>query len=176
MVDEERTREVVTGFVDAVNRHDIDSIVERVHPTIHISFAGLTPFEGKERVRSYFEWFAGYGARWDLDIVNAEPGHAHCRLDTFDRWSEIAGISPLRYSRVDFDVDGELVARIETEFTDSSSDALGRLLESFTPWAIEHYPELYTDDGDYDYSFSNGARMVDVMRQWRAGTGEGPVG
>lgn len=156
----------VVAFVEAVNAHDVDRILEIVSDDIHISFAGLTPFEGKERVRSYFEWFAGYGASWDLEIVERGLEIARCRLAAHDRWSELAGISPLRYSRVDITVESGLISRIETEFTPETNQALSAVLEAFTPWATARYPELYTEDGDYAYYLDTGARMVEAMKKW----------
>lgn len=160
-------RQLVERFVEAVNRHDSAAVAAAVTPDAHISFAGLTPFEGRARVRAYFDWFAGYGARWDLELVTVEPGFVRCRLAAHDRWSEAAGISPLTYSRVDFTIDGHHIARVETEFTPQTNEALSSLLERFTPWATTHYPELYTGEGDYDYSFDSGIRMVEAMRQFQ---------
>ena len=39
------------GFVDAVNRHDSNGIISAVTTDAHISFAGHTPFEGRDRAR-----------------------------------------------------------------------------------------------------------------------------
>jgi len=157
----------VERLVEAINRHDTDTIVDLVTDDVSVTFAGLTPFEGKERVRSYFEWFAGYGARWDLDIVEVGSDTATCKLAAHDRWSEAAGISPLIYSRVEIAFRGSLVRRIETEFTPETNAALSAVLEAITPWATEKYPELYTEDGDYAYYLDTGARMVEVMREWK---------
>ena len=161
-------RRVVARFVGAVNQHDSSSIASAVTPDVHISFAGLTPFEGRDRVLRYFEWFAGYSASWDLETVSEEPGFVRCRLAARDKWSEAAGISPLTYSRVDITIEDGLIARIETEFTPETNAALSSLLERFTPWATTNHLELYTEDGDYDYSFDSGVRMVEAMREFQA--------
>ena len=158
---------LVERFVKAVNDHDVDRVLELVTDDAHVSFAGLTPFEGKDRVRAYFEWFAGYGASWQLDIVGCRGNSIRCRLAAHDGWSEAAGISPLMYSRVDISFKNGLVSMIETEFSPETNHELSQVLESFTPWAAERYPELYTEDGDYAYYRDTGARMVEAMQKWK---------
>lgn len=157
----------VERFVAAVNDHDVDRIVSLVTDDVLVSFAGLTPFEGKDGVRSYFAWFAGYDAWWDLEIVSVENDLARCRLAAHDRFSEAAGISPLRYSRVDITVENGLVCRVETEFSPETNAALSEVLEQFTPWAMARHPDLYTEDGNYAYFLDTGARMVAAMREWK---------
>ena len=108
-------RRVVARFVGAVNQHDSSSIASAVTPDVHISFAGLTPFEGRDRVLRYFEWFAGYSASWDLETVSEEPGFVRCRLAARDKWSEAAGISPLTYSRVDITIEDVLASPVVSD-------------------------------------------------------------
>jgi len=159
---------IVREFIATVNSHDVEAVGAMVAEDASVAFAGFTPFEGRDRIGDYFAFFAGFHARWDYTSTESRDNVVSGTMAAHDEWSEAAGISPLVYAKFELTVRDGLIARIDTEFTKESNQALSELLERFTPWAAAKHPELYDEEGDYIYDESTGSGMVAAIRDWVA--------
>lgn len=158
--------ELVTRLEKAVNDGDSEAIVELFDPNAQVTIPALSGFRGTDEIRSLFEFCAGVQVHWSFQDCVVQGDSITCRVKQHDGWADRAGIAPLEYERMTLTVRNGLITLLEGAWTESTRAKLGTQLETFTPWAVAHHPELYTTSGDFSYTRRAGAGFIRAMQEW----------
>lgn len=160
--------EVVAELEKRVNTGDVDGVMELFSSDPLVTIPALGPRQGRNAVRALFDFCAGIEVRWHIREVAEREGGADCMVDQFDGWASLMGLAPLQYERFQLWLDDGLISRIEGTWSEDTLAALGAALEDFTPWAVQHHPELYGPDGDFHFTRSAGEGFIAAAREWMA--------
>ena len=161
-------REVVEALQLAVNARDVDAAVALFDDDAAVSIPALGPRQGKEQIRELFDFCAGIEVRWELTDYGIDESVVRCTADQYDGWAIAAGLAPLRYQSFSVTVADGLISSLAASWSQTTNVALGRMVEKFTPWAIENHPELYSTDGDFKYTYDSGAGYIKAMQEFLA--------
>lgn len=161
--------ELVARLEKAVNDGDSDAAAALFHPNAQVTIPALSGFRGTDEIRSLFEFCAGIQVNWSFEDCVVQGDSITCRVNQHDGWADGAGIAPLEYERMTLIVRDGLIMLLEGAWTESTRTALGARLETFTPWAVAHHPELYTPSGDFSYTRRAGEGFIRAMQEWLSG-------
>lgn len=157
---------VVLSLVDAVNRRDVDAVMAIVSDDARVSIPALSGRHGRDEIRAFFEFCAGIEVSWEISGLITHGERVVCQVAQHDGWADLLGIAPLVYETMELAVGDEGIIEIKGEWSKETLHRLGAQLESFTPWAIETHPELYTEDGDFRYTREAGEGFIRAAEEW----------
>lgn len=161
-------RAIVTAYLDAVNRHDIDGALACLSDDFTLEFVG-GPAMGKAGMASAMGWDAGVGGRVQWEVV--EEGAREVAVDGTEsnEFFRLLGVGPLPFrSRFRVDDHGRIV-RQRHQSQGPGSDYASALAEAVA-WAERKEPEELAEiypNGELVYSEAMGRRWVALLRRWK---------
>lgn len=165
-------RAVVTAYLDAVNRHDVDQAMRHLSDGFRLEFAG-GPSMAKADMASMLGWDAGVEGRVGWEIVAEEASEVVVEGQETNEFFRLLDVGHLRFrSRFRVDDDGRIThQRHEVQ---SLGDRYGEVLAEAVAWAQEHEPEELAEiypQGRLIHSEAMGRRWVALLRRWRKARG-----
>lgn len=161
-------RAIVTAYLDAASRHDVDAALRHLDDDFELTFSG-GPSMGKEAMTAALGWDAGVGGRLDWVVVEEDGPELVVEGTETNAFFRLLGAEPLAF-RSRFRVGGD--GRITHQHHEVRGPGAGyeEALAEAVAWAGEHEPdelaEIYPD-GRLVYSEEMGRRWVALLRRWR---------
>ena len=161
---------------DAMNRHDIDAILQMFTDDALFEIDARPPWVGHAQIREILEYDAAVHGKLRFincisegDIVTGEL------LEQNDRLAAI-GIETLRYSSCRLAFHEGRIQRFSAVREAAGAQRSRDAWTPFLPWLAAHYPadrvRLFTPEGRFIQNRENGARVVLLLREWREGQRE----
>jgi hypothetical protein len=157
---------VVANLAEAVNRRDVEAVMAIIAGDATVTIPALSGRQGRDEIEAFFEFCAGIGVSWEVSDTIVHGDAVTCQVAQRDGWADLVGVAPLVYETMTIMVRNGRVAGIEGQWSSETLQRLGSQLESFTPWAVEHHPELYTEDGDFRYTREAGEGFIRAAEEW----------
>lgn len=162
---------IARGWVDAINRGDVDAALALTTTDIVIRPALGGYYYRRERVREVLEWRAALNERWKVVSweYDGRDREVHVRFELAnDAWALVT--PPPNLEAVLVLGGGGLLA----ESIRSGSDDLRRPLAPFLAWAREEHPlqlGMVWLNGQPVLDREAAVRLLDLLRAWRAAEG-----
>lgn len=157
---------VVANLAEAVNRRDVDAVMAMIAADATVTIPALSGRHGRDEVKAFFEFCAGIEVSWEVSGTFVYGDAVRCQVAQRDGWADLLGVAPLVYETMTITVHDGRIAGIEGQWSNETLQRLGAQLESFTPWAVENHPELYTEDGDFRYTREAGEGFIRAAEEW----------
>ena len=168
---------VVRDLERAANRHAVDEVLGMLADDVEFELEGLGSLVGKEEMRRVFEYDAGVHGELHLVNCTARGQVVECRLvERNDRLRE-AGLDEMHYPSCvfAFTTAESTTARIRSWRAVPDPDEM-RSFERFwgrvRRWIAENHPadsaRIFTSDGRFIRTRSNGERAVQLAREYRS--------
>ncbi|MHB1007617.1 MAG: YybH family protein [Chloroflexota bacterium] len=162
---------LVELYQDAVNHHDLATIMSLYGDDVAYELVGQDLLTGKERLRAYHDYEAGIGSTVTIEGCKAEGDSIVCRMRECNQWLVAAGLPPIEYPRVEFSFDGTQIRRLVLEMTEETLHQVGEVMQAFMPWALSSHPReaesLFSAAGEFIYSRESGELALRLMKEWR---------
>ncbi len=168
---------VVRGLERAANRHAIDEVMDVFTDDVEFELVGLARLVGKEDMRRVFEYDEGVNGEIHLLNLTARDDVVECLLVERNDRLRVAGVGEMRYPSCVFSFtdDGSAGAKIRSWRAAPDPEAM-RAFDGFwrevRRWIVDRHPtdaaRMFTSDGRFVRTRSNGARSVQLAREYRS--------
>lgn len=169
-------REIVTAYLDALATHDLDAATDLLSDDFRMVFTDFGFEAEKGDVVTMLGWDVGTNGRFRYEFDPAPGDTLQVVLVERNAFLDHLGLDPIE-AEMGFTVSNEAIARI-TYRTDSASanpDVISQALAPAVAWAREHRPGLLDEiypNGSIRYSRWSAEQWVQLLRDWRASSGE----
>lgn len=161
----------VMEYQDHKNQQDLDFVLGMFTEDASLSFGPMGSLAGIEQVRAIHEYDVALDTKLQFEDCNAVDHDVSCRTTETNDWLSLAYIESITYeeSRFAFTPDGRIQS-VAATLSPESGAVLRAAIARFDTWARANQPDeyaaLFSQDGSFAYSFENGERVLDLLRQW----------
>ena len=163
--------EIVLGYKDALNTHNVDSLLSFYSIDIVFSIPDLKMYlSGKDALRGVAEYDSVLNTIMTLSNVTVSNDTVFCSIRETNDWMNISGISSAFYPKSMFVVRENKIRYIEADMADSSLNNFAKILNSFFPWAKETYPNALDSlmpGGEFQFSSESASLYRELLKKWR---------
>ncbi len=164
--------QLVEDFERLKNAHDRENTLALFAADAELDFGPMGTMQGHEAIDRIHGYDAALSTTLEFDGCSIEDSDVVCRVTESNDWLKIAGIDSIGYDEVRFTInDAGKIARVSAIPSGESIAAIGTALTAFGGWAQQHEPErfgaLLDAQGNFDYSFENGQKVLQLLREWQ---------
>jgi limonene-1,2-epoxide hydrolase len=172
VADEQELLSLVESLQDAARRHAIEEIMALFADDAEFELEGLTRLVGKEEIRTIFEYDAGVAG--EIELINrvAKDDQVTCQILERNDRLRVAGLDGLYYPSCVLSFKNKLIRSWRAAPDPEATQAFDEFWRPVPQWIVEHYPvdyaRLFTPEGRFIRSGSNGRRAVQLAREYRS--------
>jgi len=161
----------VIEYQDHKNQQDLEFVLAMFAKDATLDFGPMGSLTGTEQIRAIHEYDVALNTIIRFEDCEAIDNRVSCRTTETNDWLSLAYIESITYeeSRFVFTPDGRIQSASAT-LSPESGAALGAAIAHFDTWAKANRPDeyaaLFSQDGRFAYSYENGKRVLDLLRQW----------
>lgn len=163
---------LVQAYQQAKNNQDVEALAAMFAGDAEFELVGMGTMVGSEQIRALDEYDVGINTWLEFSNCTEEGNTVTCDVVETNDWLDAAGLSENRYTSSVFTFEDGLITNISATLSPESAQALGQVLQAFTPWIAQNHPEamptLFTSENQFIYSRENGVLVVSLLREWRA--------
>jgi hypothetical protein len=161
----------VMEYQEHKNQQDLDAALEMFADDASLHFGPLGSLQGREQIRGIQEYDLALNTQLQFDNCRDAKQLVSCRTTETNDWLRLADIESITYeeSLFTFTSDGRIQS-IAATLSPESGEMLGAAIVQFDAWARSNHPDeyaaLFSQDGNFSYSYENGERVLGLLRQW----------
>lgn len=164
--------EQVKEYQEAANQHNIEGILVMFSDSARLDFGPMGIIQSKNQIRDIHEYDRALNTVIHFEQLREEENRVHCKIIETNNWLNIAGINRLLFTDAVFIFDNDgLIQTLKATLSPESSDSLLKALNNFDIWARENsadkYAQLFQNDSSFTYSYENGKKVLELLRQWQ---------
>ncbi len=166
--------EIVQGYLDALQQHDLNAVAETLAQDCEMTFAGVDFKIPKKQILISLGWDVGTNGRFSYEWITKQNGIIVITLKEHNSFLDILHLPPLQ-AEMKFTVnDSKLIKTIL--YTPKGAMAedpklVQRALQPAVKWAQEHAAErlntIYSD-GQIIYNEKSAREWCLLLKEWRA--------
>ncbi len=167
--------QLIKQYQDRKNAGDLEATLAMFTPDAELHFGPLGSLQGHDAVRAIHEYDVALETIVLFDNCTASGNQVSCTVVETNEWLRLAGIAELSYDESVFSIsDDGRIESVSAVLSPESGQAMGAALTTFDGWArmnrAEDYAALFSEGGDFVYSYDNGLRVLELLREWRRST------
>ena len=162
---------LVTALEDAFNRHAVDEIIAMFTDDAVLELKGLARIVGKNEIRPIFEYDIGVnGSAQFLDRMVANDT-VRCQFVEANDRLRAAGLEHIVYAPCVISFRNSLISSWWAVPDQAATQKLDQFWGPVRDWIEKNHPtdyqRIYTGEGKFIRNRENGARVVELSRQYR---------
>ncbi len=164
--------QVIEEFERLKNAHDREATLTLFAADAELDFGPMGTMQGHEAIDRIHGYDAALSTMLKFDSCTTQDSDVVCQVTETNDWLKIAGIDSIVYEQVRFTVeDTGKIRRVSAIPSEASIAAMGTALTAFGGWAQQHAPErfgaLFDAQGNFDYNFENGQKVLQLLHEWQ---------